>query len=55
MSKLDRAAVALGIVATLETIYDRYIQRKRAKENTANDQRIRDLEFRLAKLERAKS
>ena len=48
------AGAIVGTVVAIEGIYDRWCARRRAKENQAHDQRIKDLQDRLDKLEKAK-
>ena len=52
MNKLDRAAVAVGILVSVEGLYDRYVTRRRNRELELRDQQIKDLQDRLAKLEK---
>jgi hypothetical protein len=51
MPKLADALTLVTIASTLAGIYDQHVARKRTRELDARDQKIRQLDERLAKLE----
>lgn len=54
MGKLSDVAAVFGILISANTLYDAHIRRKRDEANDEKDRKIKELEARVAELEKTR-